>query len=121
MLSDATSDLGWHLAIGGLLLVALVGVGSVVIPWLRRRFHPSASTGLRATEGGFRIERIEALHQAGKLSDEEFRALRRLALGLDVEGEKAHNSTSSHPRKGDDDEDTAQAEGVRAGQDVPEE
>jgi len=121
MLLEATSDLGRHLAVGGLLIAGLVVIGGVVIPWLRRRFHPLAPPDVRAPAGGFGMERIEALRRAGELSDEEFHRLRRLALGLDAEGTKADNCTSSHPRKGDDDEGTARAEGVRADEDVAEE
>ena len=94
------------------------------------------------------MERLEAMRDGGQITEEEFRSLRRAALGLDAGAAKADtavrmaddeanggsaagdapcrpqprsknhaplaDSPSSLPRGGDDEENAAQAEGLRA-------
>ena len=121
MLSAGTGDLTRHLAIGGLLILAMVVGGSVLIPWLRRQFHPSGRTRDETLDRGFTIGRLEAMRREGEISDEEFRVLRRSALGLDAGPGKTHNSASSSPAKRDDDEGTVRTDEFRADRDVQEE
>lgn len=56
---------------------------------------------------GFSIEQIEQLHSQGRISDEEFRILRRRALPLDTPGGKNPASGVQTPRR---DADETQAE-----------
>ncbi len=121
ILSAGTGDLTWHLAIGGLLILAMVVGGSVLAPWLRRRLHPSSRMRDETLGRGFTIERLEAMRRDGEISDEEFRVLRRSALGLDAGAGKTHNSASSSPTKRDDDEGTVRTDEFRADRDVQEE
>jgi hypothetical protein len=92
---------GWDFVLGGVILAVLLFVGLVVVPWIRRRYHPSNVGGL---DGGsvFDIEGLERMRRAGLLTEEEFRSLRRAALGLDRKASKADNSTSSAPGGRDD-------------------
>ena len=92
---------GWDFVLGGVILVALLIVGVVVAPWVRRRYHPSNIGG---PDGGppFDVERVERMRRDGLITDEEFRLLRRAALGLDTKVSKADNSTSSAPGGRDD-------------------
>ena len=103
------SQVAWVLVAGSVLIVLIVVAGGLVIPWVRRRFHPSSATR-RGVEQGFRIEELEAMRSRGEISDEEFRALRRAAFGLGPSPAKTGNSASSAPAGGDDDGDTT-AEG----------
>jgi len=121
MLLAAADDLAWHLAVGGVLILALVIGGSVLVPWLRRRFHPSGRAGRGAPGAGFRIERLEAMRRDGEISEEEFRVLRRSALGLDRGVGKTQDSASSRPTGRDDDEGTVGADGSCADRDDQEE
>ena len=121
MLSDAADGLTWHLAIGGVLILAMVVSGSILIPWLRRRLRGPGPGGEQAPGGGFTIERLEAMRRRGGISDEEFRVLRRSALGLDGVGGETHNSASSRPAEGDDDEGTVPTDGSCADRDTQEE
>jgi len=119
MLSDVGGDLTWNLAIGGLLILGLIVGATVVIPWVRRRFDPSGQD--ESAKGVFAIERLEAMRGAGEITAEEFRLLRRSALGLDGISGKGDNSASSAPPGGDDDEGATRADGPCAGRDPLEE
>lgn len=66
------------------VVAALVLLGLVAYV-LRRR--AGRDTGGPAGPG-FSIEQIEKLHSQGRISDEEFRILRRRALSLDTPGGK---------------------------------
>ena len=58
---------------------------------------------------GFSIEQVEDLHRAGQISDAEFAALRRTALGLDEPPSSPDNSVTSGGEPAD--EDTMQGRG----------
>jgi hypothetical protein len=91
---------GWFIR-GGAILAALLIGGLVIAPWVRRRYHPSNVGG--ADDGSpFDIERLERMRRDGLITEEEFRLLRRAALGLDIKAAKADNSTSSAPSGCDD-------------------
>ena len=92
---------GWDYVLGGVVLVVLLIGGLVVVPWVRRRYHPSNIGG--PDEGSpFDIGRLERMRRDGLITDEEFRSLRRVALGLDIKTAEADNSTSSAPGSRDD-------------------
>ncbi len=101
MIGTAAVFTGWDYFLGGVVLVVLLIGGLVIAPWMRRRFHPSNIGGL---DGGsvFDIGHLERMRREGLLTEEEFRVLRRRALGLDTEAPKADNSTSSAPGGRDD-------------------
>ena len=102
------------IVVGGVLMLAILLVGVLLLPWLRRRYHPSAGGGQRAQARGFSMEGLEAMRRSGQISEEEFRALRRAALGLAVGKGKTENSASSTPTsRDDDDNDAPDAEGGR--------
>ena len=61
----------------GLMLVLLMGLGAVVM-YLRRR----AVGKLREDASAMSIEQLEQLRTDGVISDEEFRRLRRVVMGL---------------------------------------
>ena len=73
----------WDFALGGVLMVALLLLGVVVAPWVRRRYHPS---NMADSTGGscFDIDHLERMRRDGLITDEEFRSLRRAALGLEL-------------------------------------
>lgn len=91
---------GWFIR-GGVILAALLVGGLVIAPWVRRRYHPSNVGGVDAGSP-FDIERLERMRRDGLITEEEFRLLRRAALGLDIKATKANNSTSSAPGGCDD-------------------
>jgi hypothetical protein len=101
MMGTVSPLTGWEFVLGGVILTVLLIVGLVVVPWIRRRYHPSNVDGL---DGGsvFDIEGLERMRRAGLITEEEFRSLRRAALGLDRKAAKADNSTSSAPGGRDD-------------------
>lgn len=69
----------------GILVAVIVAAGAVVL-WFRHRF---LGTGAGEESAGFDLTSFEAMRASGKISDEEFRRLRRLALGLPEEAEPA--------------------------------
>ncbi|MCD6303893.1 MAG: hypothetical protein J7M21_02905 [Planctomycetes bacterium] len=92
--------------VGAALLSVLVLAGAVFIRWVRRRFHPSAGSSGGSSSGGvFSIESLETMLGRGEISREEFRVLRRAALGLPVKDEKTPSSVSSGPAGADDEVD----------------
>jgi len=97
----AAAITGWDYVLGGVILAVLLIVGLVVVPWVRRRYHPSNVGG--PDEGSpFDIGHLEQMRRDGLITDEEFRTLRRAALGLDIKAAKADNSASSAPGGRDD-------------------
>ena len=98
-MADAAGNAVSIAIIGGLLVLAMVLVGGVLLPWLRRRWRPSRDGRSAA---GFSIDRLEAMRRDGEISDEEFRVLRRSAMGLGVKAAKTDNCESSAPVVGDD-------------------
>ena len=82
------------------LILVIIVIGAVVIPWIKRRYAGGEVSG---PEQGFSIEHLQRMHDRGEISGEEFRRLRRAALGLDAETAKTDNSPSSWPSADDDD------------------
>ena len=68
----------------GLLIVILAAF--LVVRKLRRHYDPRLP---QPTElpGGLTIEQLDVLHENGRISDEEFAAMRRTVLGLESTGE----------------------------------
>ncbi len=94
----------WPFIIAGLAFIAvLVILGLILIPWVRRRYMSGDSAGLAGS--ALDIESLERSRREGLITDEEFRRLRRAALGLDIKPAKQDNSASSAP-VGDDDVET---------------
>ena len=91
---------GWFIW-GGAFLAALLIGGLVIAPWVRRRYHPS-NVGGGDAGSPFDVERLERMRRDGLITEEEFRVLRRAALGLDMKAAKADNSASSAPSGCDD-------------------
>ena len=113
MLAAASSFGLREAAILGFVMLAMVFVGTVVIPWVRRRFHPANRAA--SVDSGFKVDELEAMWRDGRISEQEFRVLRRAALGLGMEVAKTDNSASSPPLAGDDDEVTVEPSGESPG------
>jgi hypothetical protein len=94
-LSPSASVIVW-----GLVLLAVLLVVTVALELARRRWW-TPSAGGQGSGSGFSIERLEAVHRAGQITDEEFDRLRRQILGLPVGGNPPP-SASSPPARGDD-------------------
>jgi hypothetical protein len=92
---------GWEFVLGGVILGVILIVGLLVELWVWRRYHPS-NVGGPGDGSPFDIERLERMRRDGLITDEEFRSLRRAALGLDIKASKADNCTSSAPGGRDD-------------------
>jgi len=91
----------WPYIIGGsVFILALVVIGSIVVPWVRRRYLSPESDSKPGS--AFDIASLERSKREGLITDEEFRRLRRIALGLDIKPAKAENSASSAPVARDD-------------------
>ena len=100
----ATMPLGYSTVVStllwGLALVAGVLALGFVLLVLRRKYHPQYATDKDAA--GFSMDRLDRLHREGGISDEEFRHLRRVALGLDIPAAPVDNgSSSSGPEQAD--------------------
>jgi len=100
------------------LIAGVFVIGAVVIPWIRRRFHPGARREDGTRTGGFSLEELERLRRSGGISDQEFRLLRRQALGLDGPAGKMDDCALSRPVGGDDDDSTTPADEHCAGEAV---
>lgn len=83
------------------VLVALVLALGALLLFLRRRYHPTHGQGADA-EAALSIDRLEALRRQGQITDEEFRRLRRAALGLDAPAARRENGASSGGEEDDD-------------------
>jgi len=96
LLAAASAKMRDALLYGGAgLFVVLAGV--VVIVWLRRRLHDGG-----AKTEAFSVEQLEVMRAEGRISDEEFRGLRRALLGLDAGPAKKDASGLSEPPEDDD-------------------
>jgi hypothetical protein len=73
----------------GLLIVILAAF--LVVRKLRRHYDPRLP---QPTElpGGLTIEQLDVLYKGGRISDEEFAAMRRTVLGLESTGESEKDS-----------------------------
>ena len=75
--STVTDMLLW----GGVFGLALVGLGVAVIV-LRRKLLPTEGASRGQAPSPFSVEGLEAMRAAGRISEEEFRRLRRAALSV---------------------------------------
>lgn len=92
---------------GGVFILLTLLLGLLIIPWIRRRYRWDDEPG-----PALDIESLERSLREGLITDEEFRRLRRIALGLDIKPANPDNSASSAPVGGDDEEtETPPAEG----------
>ena len=114
MLSHVSGDFLRNILVGLGLIVVFVVIGAVVMPWIRKRYHPTARREDGTLAGGFSMEDLSRMRRSGEVSEDEFRRLRRRALGLDEAEPKTDISASSHPIGGDDDESASTADGDRA-------
>lgn len=94
--------------VGGLViwcaaLLAAVAVLGAALLAIRRRYRPGS--GHRSEPAGFDIEQLESMLAGGQISPEEFRFLRRSALGLDGGGGSGNNAPSSGGGDDDDNDD----------------
>ena len=81
--------------IWGVALVGGVVALGVVLLLLRRKYHPRYA--VYEHDAGFSMDRLERLCREGEISDEEFRRLRHVALGLDIPAAEKDNAPSSAP------------------------
>jgi hypothetical protein len=85
----------------GCVLIAVVLALGFVLVVLRKKYHP-ASGGEQDGRRGFSIEGLEALRREGQISEEEFRRLRRAALGLASQVEEKDDPALSVAEEDDD-------------------
>lgn len=88
-----------RLMIWGIVLLVVVVVGGIVVVTLRKRLLDRETAG---KETRFDLERLEQLRAQGELSEDEFRRLRNIALGLDVGITEKPEPTLSAPADPDD-------------------
>jgi len=112
---DAVACAAWDGEVflwGGAAIVSLLLLGAGLI-WLRR----TCSSGAREGDdggAGFSIGDLESLRASGLLSEDEFRRLRRVALGIDASEAACDNSCSSAPMELDDSNGGADRAGAPA-------
>ena len=85
--------------IWGIVLLLVIIVGGLLIALLRRWLFDGPETG---TNDSFDLQRLEQLRADGELSEEEFRRLRNIALGLDAPETEKPEPTLSAPTNPDD-------------------
>lgn len=75
----------WQFLFGvGALAIGLMGL-SLVLEWLKRRFHRPPTT---LTGSGWTLEQVKKLHESGQLTDEQHKRLREeIVKGLNKEGD----------------------------------
>lgn len=96
----------WVLILGSSLIVAFVALGLIV---MQVRKKSLAAMKAQASAPGFTVAELEAMRSAGRISDEEFRSLRLIALGMAPAGSKKPASPLSPPSQDvDGNEHTAQ-------------
>jgi hypothetical protein len=78
---------------GGALMVVAFVAGFFVLRARRRMLEKA-----RADGPGFVVEELEAMRRSGQISAEEFRALRRKALGLAPESDKDNARPAPTPQ-----------------------
>jgi len=86
-----------------LAAVFILGAALMVI---RHKYRPQEGRGEESA--GFGIEQLESMVDDGQISRDEFRALRRAALGLDCGAGSDDNAPSSG---GSDDDDECKGDG----------
>jgi hypothetical protein len=110
--TSGAADHATELIVGSVVLIVVIVVaGGLVVPWIRSRYHPSARRQDGTQAGGFEMEHIQDLRRRGEISEEEYRRLRRLALGLPPVKAETKDSTSSDPLTGVDDVGIAPTDG----------
>ncbi len=92
ILLSVRGDAQREILVAGAILLAVLILGGVLVYWFHRKWDPRRQGGADQ-DGKLTIEQIESMHQTGQISDEEFTAMRRVAMGLDSTAEK--NSESS--------------------------
>ena len=88
-----------HLMIWGVVLLVVIVVAGLVILTLRKQLLDRATT---EKSDRFDLGRLEQLRTEGELSEDEFRRLRNIALGLDVVKTEKPEPTLSAPADPDD-------------------
>ena len=83
----------------GVVLLVVIVAGGIVVVTLRRQLLDRGAAG---TDDRFDLGRLEQLRADGELSEEEFRQLRNIALGLDVGKAEKPEPTLSAPADADD-------------------
>ncbi len=97
------SDSLWVMAVWGGVLVGIAAVLGIGIVLARRRYLKFRGPVSEAKAKGFGIDQVGSLHDGGQISDEEFRILRKVALGLEDVVTKKDNSALSDISASDDD------------------
>ena len=91
LLAAAADYLEYVLWFAGLMVVIIVlGVALAVF---RKKFGSATSDPEQSA--GFSIEALEAMRSSGQIDEAEFKAMRRVALGLDAGGESVDNGATS--------------------------
>ena len=92
VLPAAAAGYGLYLLWFAGLMAAIVAVG-VALAIFRKKFKSAALDPEQ--NAGFSMEALEAMRRSGQIDEAEFKAMRRVALGLDAEGESVDNAASS--------------------------
>ena len=92
ILLSVRGDAQREILVAGAIFLAVLILAVFLVYWFHRKWDPRRGQGADQ-DGKLTIEQIESMHQTGQISDEEFTAMRRVAMGLDSTAEK--NSESS--------------------------
>jgi hypothetical protein len=86
--ASAQQDVLW---IGVILVLALVALG-VFFKWAQKRWDPRRNKDSNYF-GRMDMDQIEQLRRSGRISDEEFAAMRRVVMGMGPGEEKGSESS----------------------------
>jgi hypothetical protein len=89
----ASENVSMELAISCAALIGVLLIAAFFVRRFKRRYDPR-SMGGQADMAGLSIDEMEAMHDAGMISDDEFKIMRRSALGL--------AETASKPKENDE-------------------
>ena len=109
---SAGADGPRKMLLGGVILIGVVLGFGIGVAFARRRYLKARALDGGGEGTGFAIDQIQSLHEAGRISDEEFRTLRNATLGLDTAGKKKDNSVLSAAASPDDEDNDRIVEGL---------
>jgi hypothetical protein len=100
--APAGRTLIWAGVFGGALMV----LGAALL-YIRRRFNLKY---YESQDAAFRMEDLERMRESGEITEDEFRTLRKVALGLDAPAQEADNAPLMAPGEDDDEEQEGRPE-----------
>ena len=89
----ASENVTLELAISCAALIGVLLISAFFVRRFKRKYDPRSASN-QAETTGLSIDELEAMHDAGMISDDEFKIMRRSALGL--------AETASKPKENDE-------------------